>query len=129
MTLTGATLSGAASGNYTLTSVATDQADITALGITGSFTAANKVYDGNAVAGVGIRTLTGAIAGDVVSLTGGTAAFSDANAGNGKTVTLTRRDAHRRGLDQLQPDVGQYGDSEYCGQGAHRQLHGGQQGV
>ena len=61
VTLAGAALRGAAAGNYTLTSVATDQANISALGITGNFTAANKVYDGNAVAGVGTRTLTGAI--------------------------------------------------------------------
>jgi uncharacterized protein YjbI with pentapeptide repeats len=89
VTLTGATLTGAASGNYTLTSVATDQANITALGITGNFTAANKVYDGNTVAGVATRTLAGAIAGDVVSLINGTAAFDDANVGIAKTVTLT----------------------------------------
>ena len=89
VTLTGAILSGAASGNYTLTSVATDQANITALGITGNFTAANKVYDGTAVAGVVTRTLTGAIVTDTVSLTGGTAAFADANVANGKVVTLT----------------------------------------
>ena len=33
--------------------------------------------------------MTGAIGGDVVSLTGGTATFDDKTVGNGKTVTLT----------------------------------------
>jgi hypothetical protein len=89
VTLTGATLSGAASGNYSLTSVNTTTADITAKAITGNFTAANKVYDGNTAATVLTRTLTGVIGADDVSLTGGTATFGDANAGAGKTVTLT----------------------------------------
>jgi hypothetical protein len=90
VTLTGATLSGAAAGNYSLQSVATTTANITALGLTGNFTVtATKVYDGNASANVLTRTLTGVIAGDVVTLTGGTAAYNNANVGNNKTVTLT----------------------------------------
>src|SRR5204862_3925566 len=47
VTLAGATLTGTASGNYSLSSVGTTTANITALGITESLTAANKVYDGN----------------------------------------------------------------------------------
>ncbi len=89
VTLTGATLTGAASGNYSLTSVNTTTANITALGITGNFTAANKVYDGTTSATVQTRTLTGVIGADAVSLIGGTATFATANAGLGKTVTLT----------------------------------------
>ena len=91
VTLTGAALGGTASGNYSLTSVNTTTANITALGITGNFTVANKVYDGNTVAAVQTRTLSGVLAGDVgnVSLIGVTAAFNNANAGTGKTVTLT----------------------------------------
>ena len=90
VTLAGSSLGGAAAGNYLLTSVATTTADITALGITGSFTAGNKVYDGNNTAVVLTRTLNGVLAGDVgnVSLDGGTAAFADAQVGTGKTVTL-----------------------------------------
>ena len=57
--------------------------------ITGSFTADNKVYDGNNSATVLTRSLSGTITGDNVSLTGGTATFADKNVGNGKTVTLT----------------------------------------
>ena len=91
VTLAGASLTGSAAGNYSLTSVGTTTADITALGITGNFTAQNKIYDGNNTAGVLTRTLNGVLAGDVgnVSLTGGTATFADAQVGTGKTVTLT----------------------------------------
>ena len=68
----------------------TTTADITALGITGNFTAQNKTYDGNNTAGVLTRTLNGVLAGDVgnVSLTDGTATFANAQVGTGKTVTL-----------------------------------------
>ncbi len=57
--------------------------------ISGSFTAANKVYDGNTSATVLTRSLSGAIGGDDVSLTGGTATFDTKDAGTAKTVTLT----------------------------------------
>jgi len=53
-----------------------------------SFTAASKTYDGTTMATLQIQTLDGVIASDDVSLSGGTAAFVDANAGNNKTVTL-----------------------------------------
>ena len=68
VTLTGAVLAGADAGNYSLSSVATTTANITAKSITGSFTAANKVYDGNVSATVLTRTLTVWLAGDAVSL-------------------------------------------------------------
>ena len=57
--------------------------------ITGSFTAANKVWDGNTTATITGRSLTGTISGDDVSLVGGTATFDNANVGSGKTVTGT----------------------------------------
>jgi hypothetical protein len=57
VTLAGASLSGADAGNYVLDSVA----NITALHITGSFTASSKVYDGNNPAAVLTRSLLGAI--------------------------------------------------------------------
>ena len=57
--------------------------------LAGSFTVANKVYDGNVSATVQTRALTGVIGVDDVSLSSGTATFDNANAGNGKTVTLT----------------------------------------
>jgi len=89
VTLTGATLSGGDAGNYVLDSVATTTANITVLHITGTFTAANKVYDGSNSATVLTRSLSGTIMGDVVSLAGGIATFSNKNVGMGKTVTLT----------------------------------------
>jgi hypothetical protein len=89
VTLTGATLAGDDAGNYDLTSVGTATADITALEITGSFTADDKTYDGNSSADVGDRSLNGDLAGDDVRLDGGTATFADKNVGDGKTVTLT----------------------------------------
>src|SRR4051795_481441 len=89
VTLAGASLAGADASNYNLTSVATATADITAKNVTGSFTAGNKVYDGNTTATVTGRSLTGVVAGDVVSLTGGTATFGTKDVGTNKTVTGT----------------------------------------
>ena len=89
VSVSGISLSGTDAGNYNLLNT-TDSttANITQLGITGSFTAANKVYDGNNSATVLTRSLTAAITGDNVSLTGGTATFNNELVGNGKTVTL-----------------------------------------
>src|SRR6185436_19498558 len=101
VTGTGLGLSGADAGNYTVNSVASTTANITTLGITGSITAANKVYDANTAAAISTRTLSGAIAGDVVSYSGGTATFADKNAANGKTVTGT-------GLGLAGADAGNY---------------------
>jgi YDG domain/MBG domain (YGX type)/Kelch motif/Galactose oxidase, central domain len=89
VTGTGFTLTGGDAGNYQLASTTlTTTAEITALHVTGSFTADNKVYDGTTAATVLTRTVT-PIAGDKLYLSGGTAAFSDKNVGTGKTVTLT----------------------------------------
>jgi hypothetical protein len=89
VTLSGAGLTGGDAGNYTLSSVDTATADITALSITGSFTANNKVYDGQVTATFNSPRLNGVVAGDSVALAGGTATFADKNVGNGKTVTLS----------------------------------------
>jgi hypothetical protein len=58
--------------------------------LTGVIRAGDKVYDGSAEATI-TRMLSSVLAQDVgnVSLTGGTAAFSSADAGINKTVTLT----------------------------------------
>jgi hypothetical protein len=90
VTLTGADLIGEAAANYSLTSVATKTADITARGITGSFTAKSRVYDGSDLAVVLTRTLSGVLLADQdnVSLDGGTATFADTQAAPDKTVTL-----------------------------------------
>ena len=90
VTATGFVLGGADGGNYMLSpNSATTTASITPLTISGSFTAGDKVYDGNNSASISVRSLSGAIGGDVVSLTGGTATFADKNVGTGKTVTGT----------------------------------------
>ncbi|MCA1554874.1 MAG: YDG domain-containing protein, partial [Chloroflexi bacterium] len=68
--------------------VSTTTANITALHVTGSFTAATKVYDGTDSATVLTRSPGAVISGDAVSLSDGTATFSDKKVGNGKTVTL-----------------------------------------
>jgi len=58
-------------GNYTLTSVATTTANITAFGITGNFTVTpSKVYDRITASNVTGRSLNGVISPDDVSLTG-----------------------------------------------------------
>src|SRR5206468_3261479 len=74
-------------GNYTLTAVADAAAKITPLAITGSFTAADKVYDGTTNATVTGRALVGAVKDDKVSLDGGTASFDSRNVGD-RSVTL-----------------------------------------
>ena len=86
---TGLGLSGADAGNYTVNASAGAAADITPLGITGSITVANKVYDAATTATIATRSLTGVLGTDVVSYVGGTAAFADKNVGNAKPVAAT----------------------------------------
>jgi trimeric autotransporter adhesin len=90
VTLVGATLTGSAATNYNLSTMGTTTAAITPLGITGSFTTQDKVYDGTTNATVLARRLNGVLAADTnnVSLTGGTASFANATVGSGKVVTL-----------------------------------------
>jgi hypothetical protein len=57
--------------------------------LTGTFTVANKVYDGTTEASIVDRLVTGTVGGDTVSLTGGAATFADKNVGTGKTVTAS----------------------------------------
>src|SRR5262249_6896559 len=79
---------GNGGGNYAVTTH-TAQGTIAAKQLTGSITAADKVYDGTTTATIASRSLTGVVGSDDVSPTGGTASFSDATVGTGKTVTLT----------------------------------------
>ncbi|WP_263418906.1 MBG domain-containing protein [Terriglobus albidus] len=60
---------------------------ISPLTIAGSITASDKTYDGTNTASIATRTLSGILSNDAVNYTGGTATFSDSNAGVGKTVT------------------------------------------
>lgn len=57
--------------------------------ISGSFTVSDKIYDGDTVATITGRFLNDTIAGDVVVLSGGTAAFNNKNVGVDKLVTGT----------------------------------------
>jgi parallel beta-helix repeat protein len=56
--------------------------------LTPAITASSKTYDGTPAATILTHTLTGALGGDIVLLTGGTASFNDKNVGNGKLVTV-----------------------------------------
>ncbi len=69
--------------------------------VTGSITANSKVYDGTTAATIATRTLSGVLAGDNVSLSGGTATFADKNVGTAKIVTAT-------GLSLSGLDAGNY---------------------
>jgi hypothetical protein len=90
VSVSGISISGADAGNYSLLNTAANTtADITPKSITGSFTATDKVWDGTTAATVLTRSLDGAVGGDDVSLSGGTAAFNNANVGSNKPVTLT----------------------------------------
>ena len=81
-------LSGADAGNYSLQSTtATTTATITQKALTASYTASNKVYDGTAAATVA-GSSSDIIAGDAVTF-GQSAAFTDKNVGNGKTVNVS----------------------------------------
>ena len=75
-------------GTQTATSAAATLT-VAAKSLTGSFTAANKSYDGTTTATVTGRSLSGAVSGDDVSLSGGSATFSDKHVADGKTVTGT----------------------------------------
>ncbi len=94
-------LAGADAGNYSVNATTTATADISALAITGSVTANNKVFDGTTAATIATRTLTGAIGGDDVSLVGGTAVFASSAVGTGITVDVT-------GLSLAGADAGNY---------------------
>jgi hypothetical protein len=84
---TGFSLSGADKDNYSLDSVANTTASITAKELIGSFTAADKVYDGNANATVTANPLQGKFNGETVDLVVSNAHFDDENAGQNKTVS------------------------------------------
>ncbi|HWU22576.1 MAG TPA: YDG domain-containing protein, partial [Nocardioides sp.] len=96
-------LNGGDAGNYVLASdTVTDTANISALSITASFTADNKVYDATTAATIH-PTRTGVLDGDTVTITG-TGSFGDKNVANGKTVTST--DLALGGSDAGNYDIG-----------------------
>ena len=62
---------------------------VTKKSVSGTFVAADKVYDGNTSATASNRQIVGALAGDTVTLEGGTAAFPNKNVGNDYNVPLS----------------------------------------
>ena len=83
----GLSLSGADAGNYSVNGSHTAQADITAKALTGSFTADNKVYDGNRDATVASKSLPGTVEDDEVALVVSEPRFDTKVVGTGKDVT------------------------------------------
>jgi len=79
-------LSGADAANYTVGSALPTTADITALEISASAVADNKIYDATTDASVTI-TLVGLIEGDAVTATA-SGTFDDKNVETGKAVTV-----------------------------------------
>ena len=96
LTITGAsqctvTASQAGNSNYDAASNVSRTFTIAPKALTGSFTAADKLYDGTATAFITSSSLSGVVTGDAVTLNGSaaTAAFADPAVGTGKTVTST----------------------------------------
>ncbi|MCK9389601.1 MAG: YDG domain-containing protein [Sulfuritalea sp.] len=86
-----ATIASGTDGNYNLSFVnGALTVNKAPLSVTGSFTAANKTYDGTIAAAIANNALTisGGLVGTDSVTANWNAAFSDPNAGNGKTVNL-----------------------------------------
>ena len=90
VTIASASLCGANATNYTLIEISGLTASITAkpLTVIGSMDA-NKIYDGKTIAMIKGAILSGIVGTDAVTLNVGTATFTDADVGTGKTVTVT----------------------------------------
>ncbi|MGA9779592.1 MAG: tandem-95 repeat protein [Verrucomicrobiia bacterium] len=97
VTVSGLSLAGSASGNYTLSQPTNLTANITGLGVTISsgISANNKVYDGTTVAGLTTNNvvLSGVLAGDaanvVLTTNGYVANFTSVNVSNNVPVTVS----------------------------------------
>ncbi len=89
VSVSGISVTGPASVNYTFNTTATTTANITPATLSASITAFGKVYDGTSTAAIATRNLSGVAGSDDVSLTGGTATFADRNVGTNKNVTAT----------------------------------------
>ncbi|WP_430390102.1 YDG domain-containing protein [Dyella sp. 20L07] len=98
---TSMTISGTDASNYTFTTLTGLIANVTPKAIDVAATAANKVYDTTTGATVTSLTSNGVLAGDTVDFGYGTSNFANANAANGKTVTVD-------GLTKTGTDAGNY---------------------
>ena len=89
VTVSGISIGGPGSPNYSLqNNSTTTTASITQKPLTALYTAESKVYDRNSTANV-TGELSGVISGDQVSLSNSSAVFSNENAANNKTVTVS----------------------------------------
>jgi YDG domain/Divergent InlB B-repeat domain/Galactose oxidase, central domain len=79
----------AVNSNYTVTSFTPSALTILPKQLVGSVTVYNKQYDGNNLATIATRALTGVLTGDDVSYLGGSAIFDSKLAGTNKLVTVT----------------------------------------
>ncbi|MDI5897832.1 YDG domain-containing protein, partial [Flavobacterium yafengii] len=86
VTLTGSSLAGADAGNYSLTSVGTTTANITARLLIVIATGVNKIYDGTTVATVNLST--DKVNGDAVAAAYSTANFATSIVGTGIAVSV-----------------------------------------
>jgi hypothetical protein len=85
--VSGISITGADSGNYTANTTATTTADITARALTVSATGVNRVYDGTTNATVTLSD--DRVAGDVLTTSYTTASFTSKTVGTGKTVNVS----------------------------------------
>src|SRR5579884_2333395 len=99
VTVTGISISGADAGNYTFNTTTTTTANITARPLTVTAAGSDKVYDGTTAATVTLSD--NRIAGDMFADSYTTAAFTDKNAGNGKTINVS-------GISIAGADAGNY---------------------
>jgi len=87
ISVTGINVTGADSANYTWNTTASAFANITRFALTITAFAQNKVYNGNN--GAVVTLGDNRFAGDVLNVGYGSAVFSDKNAANGKTITVS----------------------------------------
>lgn len=102
ITVTGYTISGSGSGNYTVAQPTGLTGTVTAKSVTVTgATVTTKTYDGTTTATVSGGTVVGTISGDTVSVsTTGTFASANAGTGIGVTIALTGADAANYSLTQ-----------------------------
>ena len=101
VTVSGITLTGTDATNYTFNTSTTAPANITPFALTGTITAASRIYDGTSDATIVARNLSGVIGTDVATYVGGSASFDTRNVGTAKLVTAT-------GLSLSGGDAGNY---------------------
>jgi len=105
ITVTGYSISGTGSGNYTLTQPTGLTGTVTAKSVTVTgATVTTKTYDGTTTATVSGGTVVGAVSGDTVSVNT-TGTFASANAGTGIGVTITLAGADATNYSLTQPGI------------------------